>query len=112
MLQDMIQREAHALEILGSYSVKTAGGLMNSVNRNVNDGWIYANSTDLMFISDTVIPWGGPELLDARTLRLPIAGRRYQLTAPMLVPNGIIDFGGGLEFVGQKKHIKALAALI
>jgi hypothetical protein len=45
-------RESTAIELLGSYSIKTAGGIMLSRARLVLDGWWYANNQYLLFIAD------------------------------------------------------------
>ena len=109
---DFQQREAKALALLGDYSIKTAGALLLSSQQASVDGWLYANDHDFLFLSDT--PIGGlfrgcPELVDEFTIHFEHRGRPIQLTAPRLVPNGIINFGGGLEFVGAKKRIKLIA---
>jgi hypothetical protein len=108
---EFAQRERRALELLGSYVVKTAGGLMLSGQRRVIDGWLYASNTHLLFLSDTIMGGASSGMLDARTLLIEIKERPHTLTAPFISPNGIIDYGGGLEFVGAKKQIKAISAL-
>lgn len=83
-------RERRALEMLGSYQVKTAGGIMIADQRRILDGWIYA-----------------------QTVLLPIAERpASRLTAPMLTPNGLIAFADGVEVIGAKKRMKAMHALL
>ena len=109
---DLQQREAKALALLENYSIKTAGALLLSSQRASVDGWLYANNRDFLFLSDTPIGGlfrGRPERFDENTLLFQHQGRPVQLTAPRFVPNGIIDFGYGLEFVGAKKRIKAIA---
>jgi hypothetical protein len=108
---EFARREQRASELLGAYTVKTAGGLMIASQRRVIDGWLYASSTHLLFLADTIMGGSGPGMIDARTMLLEIKDRPHKLTAPFISPNGIIDFGGGLEFVGAKKQIKAISAL-
>jgi len=49
----------------------------------------------------------------AQTVLLPIAERpASRLTAPMLTPNGIIDFADGVELIGAKKRMKSMHALL
>lgn len=109
--EDFSRREQRAAELIGTYAVKTAGGLMIASQRRVIDGWLYANDTHLLFVADTIMGGTGPGMIDARTMLLEIKGRPHKLTAPFVSPNGIIDFGQGLEFVGAKKKMKAISAL-
>lgn len=109
----MLDREARATELLGNYTIKTAGDLLIASMRKQIRGWIYANPQRFVFLAEAPIsPVLGrrPEVLDDYTIAFDLPGRSHKLTAPMLVPAGIIDFGNGLEFAGQKKHIKAIAA--
>lgn len=111
---NMLWRDARAQELLGSYSVKTAGSLMISSQRRLLDGWIYANRNNLLFLSNASLAIEASilaELIDDLTLLIKIAGRPAKVTAPFGVPSGIIDFGMGLEFAGAKKQIKAIGAL-
>lgn len=112
LVEDFQRREAKAVALLGNYSIKTAGALLLSSQRASVDGWLYANSREFLFLSDTPIGGlfrGRPERFDEFTLLFQHQGRPVQLTAPRFVPNGIINFGNGLEFVGAKKRIKAIA---
>lgn len=115
-MRNMMDRERRAIDLLGSYSAKTAGGIMLPQVRQVLDGWIYANSSAILFLADAplvVLPQNFPGLMDAFTVLLPIEQRPpFTLTAPMLVPNGIIAFADGVQLVGAKKRIKAIAELI
>lgn len=111
---DMQARETRAQQLLGAYTIKTSADLLISHLRKQIGGWLYANNNALIFLADAPIsPVLGhrPELLDDYTLKLDLPGRQHKLTAPMLVPAGIINFGDGIEFAGQKKHIKAIAAV-
>ena len=111
---DMQAREARAQELLGTYTIKTSADLLISHLRKQIGGWLYANNNALIFLANAPIsPVLGrrPELVDDYTLKLDLPGRPHKLTAPMLVPAGIINFGDGIEFAGQKKHIKAIAAV-
>lgn len=113
-IDSMLWRDARAQELLGSYSVKTAGSFMISSKHQLLDGWIYANRENLLFLSNSSLVIAAsmlPELIDDRTLLIKIAGRGAKVTAPFGVPSGIIDFGMGLEFAGAKKQIKAIGAL-
>ena len=109
-------RESTTIELLGSYSIKTAGGIMLSRARLVLDGWWYANNQYLLFIADAPLSALNPNypgLLDARTVLLPIKERpNWKLTAPFITPNGIIEFSDGVEIVGQKSRIKQIAKLL
>lgn len=110
----MRTREQRAAELLGTYTVKTAAGLLVPAVRKEVPGWLYANSSTFIFLADAPVSsilGGSPGLLDPYTVKVTLPRKSVKVTAPMLVPAGIIDFGGGLEFAGQKMHIKALAAL-
>lgn len=112
----MAERERRANELMGSYSVKTAGGLMFSPLRRVWDGGFYANTTLLLFFADEPLvglPPCYPHPLDEVTVLWECASLGTpQTTAPFLAPNAILDFGGGVEFVGAKKRMKTIATLI
>ena len=109
-------RERRALEMLGSYQVKTAGGIMIADQRRILDGWIYASHLSLLFLADEplrALSARFPGLVDAQTVLLPIAERpASRLTAPMLTPNGIIAFADGVELIGAKKRMRAMHALL
>ena len=109
-------RERGALEMLGSYQVKTAGGIMIADQRRILDGWIYATHLLLLFLADEplrALSARFPGLVDAQTVLLPIAERpASRLTAPMLTPNGIIAFADGVELIGEKKRMRAMHALL
>ena len=109
-------RERRALEMLGSYQVKTAGGIMIADQRRILDGWIYASHLSLLFLADEplrALSARFPGLVDAQTVPLPIAERpASRLTAPMLTPNGIIAFADGVELIGAKKRMRAMHALL
>ena len=109
-------RERRALEMLGSYQVKTAGGIMIADQRRILDGWIYASHLSLLFLADEplrALSARFPGLVDAQTVLLPIAERpTSRLTAPMLTPNGIIAFADGVELIGAKKRMRAMHALL
>jgi hypothetical protein len=109
-------RENRAIELLSSYSVKTAGGIMVSRAHLVLDGWWYANNQSLVFIADaplTALTANYPGLVDSKTVLLPIAERpNWKLSAPFIAPNGIIEFADGVEIVGQKSRIKQIAKLL
>lgn len=112
-LDEMQERERKAVSLLGGYSIKTAGGLLVSTSQYEISGWLYANTRNLVFLAEAPLsPVLGrrPEVHDEYTILMPLPGRPHKLTAPFIAPNGIIDFGGGLEFVGAKKQIKAIAA--
>lgn len=115
-MNNFSERENRAIELLGSYSVKSAGGIMISRARMVLDGWWYANNKYLLFIADsplTALTTSYPGLLDAKTVLLPIAERpSWKLTAPFIAPNGIIEFADGVEIVGQKSRMKQIAKLL
>ena len=115
-MNNLSNRENKAIELLGSYSVKTAGGIMVSRARMVLDGWWYANNRHLLFIADaplTALTASYPGLLDSKTVLLPIAERpSWKLTAPFIAPNGMIEFADGVEIVGQKSRIKQIAKLL
>ncbi len=62
-------RDLRALEMLGSYQVKTAGGIMIADQRRILNGWIYASHLSLLFLA--VEPLRAlsarfPGLIDAR----------------------------------------------
>jgi hypothetical protein len=81
---EFARREQRAAELLGTYAVKTAGGLMIASQRRVIDGWLYANSTHLLFLADTIMGGSGPGMLDARTLLAhPSRGCRRGLNPPV-----------------------------
>ncbi len=113
---NIYDRENKAIELLGSYSVKTAGGIMISRARMVLDGWWYANNQYLLFVADaplTALSTSYPGLLDFKTVLLPIVERPgWKLTAPFIAPNGIIEFADGVEIVGQKSRIKQIVKIL
>lgn len=115
-MNNFFDRESNATDLIGSYSVKTAGGIMLSRARMVLDGWWYANNQYLLFIADaplSALTPTYPGLLDSRTVLLPIAERpSWKLTAPFITPNGMIEFADGVEIVGQKSRIKQIAKLL
>lgn len=115
-MNSFIDRESRATALIGTYSVKTAGGIMVSRARMVLDGWWYANNQNLLFVADaplSALSSSYPGLLDARTVLLPISERpTWKLTAPFIAPNGIIEFADGVEIVGQKSRIKQIAKLL
>ena len=115
-MNNLSNRENRASELLGSYSVKTAGGIMVSRAHLVLDGWWYANKQSLLFIADaplTALTASYPGLLDSKTVLLQIADRpSWKLTVPFIAPNGMIEFIDGVEIVGQKSRIKQIAKLL
>jgi hypothetical protein len=112
----MAEREHRASTLVGVALVKTAGGLMNSALRQVRDGWFYAGRDRIVFFADLPLgelPSPYPAPLDAVTVLWEIASLPSpKVTAPFLVPNAILDFGQGMEWVGAKKRMKAIANLI
>lgn len=115
-MNNFSERENKAIELIGPYSIKSAGGIMISRVRLVLDGWWYANNKYLLFLADaplTSLSPSYPGLRDSRTVLLPIAERPgWKLTAPFIAPNGIIEFADGVEIVGQKSRIKQIAKLL
>jgi hypothetical protein len=111
----MAWRETRAVELIGPYAVKTAGGFMNSANHIVVDGWLYAGRDAMCFFADdptmlnAVAP---PGMVDSRTLVIS-----YQdcaepvITAPGAAPNAILHFGGTKEFVGTSARMLEVARM-
>jgi len=111
----MAWRETRAVELIGPYAVKTAGGFMNSANHIVVDGWLYAGRDAMCFFADdptmlnAVSP---PGMVDSRTLVIS-----YQdctepvITAPGAAPNAILHFGGTKEFVGASARMLEVARI-
>lgn len=111
----MAWRETRAVELIGPYAVKTAGGFMNSANHILVDGWLYAGRDAMCFFADdptmlnAVAP---PGMVDSRTLVIS-----YQdctepvITAPGAAPNAILHFGGTKEFVGASARMLEVARM-
>ncbi len=112
-LGEFQEREQIVRSLVNSYSAKTAGGLLDNYRNHVIKGWLYANSSVLLFLSDgepVTLPGLPPVAINLRTILMPL-GLPFKLTAPPIIPNGIINFGYDLEFVGQKSRIKQIAKL-
>lgn len=112
-LRELQVREQAVSSLMNSYGAKTAGGLLDNYRNRVIKGWLYANSSMLLFLSDSepvTLPGLPPVAINPQTILMPL-GLPFKLTAPPIIPNGIINFGYDLEFVGQKSRIKQIAKL-
>lgn len=102
---------SRAQEILGKVDVWTAGGVLVTARKSI-DGWVFANGEGLVLVADVPYPVRLPGQLDAVTLVIDVAQTPVvKVTAPALVPTGIIRFANGLEILGAKKRIREIAKL-
>ncbi len=112
---DVKWRERRAVELVGPYAAKTAGGLMISSQRRVVDGWIYGGRDAFCFFADDpqqLLTAGAPGQVDGRTLVIAYGDCNEPIIqAPGVTPNAILDFGAGREFAGQKNRMLHLARL-
>jgi hypothetical protein len=110
-ITDMLWREKVASRFLGEQPVaKASGGYMVERLRRTFPGWLYIGSDALVFIADEPI-FERDDLAPGanRILRVVYADAgRTRLTAAFGMPNGIVKFANGGEFMGQKKHMKTL----
>jgi hypothetical protein len=113
---DSMNRQAavaatRAQEILGGVSVWTAGGVLMGARKTV-DGWVFANRNGLVLVADVPYPVRLPGQLDAFTLVIRVEETPVvKVTAPALVPTGMILFANGIEILGAKKRIREIAKL-
>ena len=100
-----------AKELIGVCPVWTAGGVLISARKSI-DGWVFANRTGLVLVADVPYPVRLPGQLDSVTLVIDVTQTPVvKVTAPALVPTGIIQFANGLEILGAKKRIREIAKL-
>ena len=75
-------RESLVRSLVNEYTVKTAGGLLDNSRNHVIKGWLYANSSELLFVSDRdpVLLFGMPPVtMDSHTAS-PSSSRRHRLS--------------------------------
>jgi hypothetical protein len=108
---DMLWRDRTASELLGEVPVaKTSGSYLITAVRSASNGWLYVGHGALVFIADQPIfdrGHGGTD--DERILRVSYAKLGApKITAPLIAPNAIVSFANGMEFTGQRRHMKVL----
>ena len=97
--------------LIGPIDVWTAGGVIVGTRKTI-DGWVFANRGGLVIVADTPYPVLIPGQIDAVTLVIDVTQTPVvKVTAPALVPTGIIKFANGVEILGSKKRIRDIVKL-
>lgn len=113
----MLSRDSLASQTLGEIAVRTASDIRDiripSQSRVLT--WLYANPKALLIVSEgpTLPLFADVEYLENfSVLLLKFEGQPHRLTAPPIVPNGIIEFPNNMAIAGPKKHMKVVSQFI
>lgn len=111
-----MNRDDLARQALGHFTLKTASDVRDGRDptRTRVATWLYSSTQAMLLVSDGLpLPhFVGTEYLNDYCILMKYVGQAHQLTAPPLVPNGIIEFSNAMTIAGPKKYIKTVSQLI